>query len=54
LLRRAQRASRSPRLLSSLTVTVGMVIPRYYPFCSPASGHGRLVQVKGIDLAIVG
>ena len=32
-LRRAQRARRAARALSSLTVIVGMVIPRYYHVC---------------------
>lgn len=31
--RRAQRARRAARFLSSLTVMVGMVIPRYYHVC---------------------
>jgi hypothetical protein len=42
LLRRAQRARRAARFLSSLTVIVGMVIRRYY--------HVRLLHLLRIRL----
>jgi hypothetical protein len=45
LLRRAQRARRSARFLSSLTVIVGIVIRRYY--------HVRLWCLLKIDLRAV-
>jgi hypothetical protein len=46
LLRRAQRARRAARFLSSFTVTVGMVIPRYYHRCPWVPTRGLLVSMQ--------